>query len=194
MKTVAPVLCIAFLASAPASTLLHAEDPPQPMSLDDLVSGAIPLIPGTAAPAQSYLHARSDAPMHGKRTGWQYPAIGYRTKEGALLRITLTVEGDSAAPLPVVRMLTAVDAARCVDGPGLRNELASKHGIRWTALSSNNGWTATDSGKYLTISHIGHCVTSVIIDVRRQPRVGPAARPLRVDASGHVTQIPLPHH
>lgn len=128
------------------------------------------------------------------RTGWQYPAIGYRTKEGALLRITLTVEGDSAAPPPVVRMLTAVDTARCVDGSNLRNELASKRGIRWTALSSNHGWTATDSGKYLTISQMGHCITPVMIDIRRQPRVGPAARPLRVDASGHVAQIPLPHH
>jgi len=192
MKTVAPVFCIAFLASAPASTLLHAEDRPQPMSLGELVSGAIPLIPGTAAPVQTYLHARSDAPTHG-RTGWQYPAIGYRTKEGAVLRITLTADGDGTAPPPVVRMLTTVDAARCVDGPGLRNELASNRGIRWTALSSNDGWTATDSGKYLAISQMGHCVTSVIIDVRRQPRLGPAVRPLRVDASGHVTQVALPH-
>ncbi|WP_369928832.1 hypothetical protein [Xanthomonas sp. NCPPB 2632] len=193
MKTLAPVLCIAFLASASASTLLHAEDTPQPMSLGDLVSGAIPLIPGTAAPMQRYLHARSDAPTHG-RTGWQYPAIGYRTKEGALLRITLIADGDNPAPPPVVRVLAAIDASGCVDGSGLRNDLTSKRGIRWTALSSNDGWTATDSGKYLTISQMGHCVTSVIIDVRRQPRVGPAARPLRVDASGHVTQIPLPHH
>lgn len=192
MKTVAPVLCIAFLASASASTLLHAEERPPPMSLGELVSGAIALIPGTAAPVQRYLQALSDAPTHG-RTVWQYPAIRYRTKEGVLLRITLTADGDSPAPPPVVRMLTAVDAAHCVDGSNLRNVLASRRGIRWTALSSNDGWTATDSGNYLTISQMGHCVTSIIIDVRRQPRVGPAVRPLRVDASGHVTQVPLPH-
>lgn len=193
MKKLYAVLRVALVASVSTSTPLHAEDAPRPMSLGELVSGAIELIPGAAPPVQNYFQARSEAPPRGRK-GWQYPPIAYRTKEGALLRITLTSDGDSAAPPPVVRMLAVVDASRCMDGAVLRDELASKRGIRWTPLSSNDGWTAIDSGKYLTISQMGRCVTSVIIDVRRQPRVGPPVRPFRVDASGRLTRVPVPGH
>ncbi|SDF41519.1 hypothetical protein [Dyella sp. 333MFSha] len=196
IKSLLSKLSAALTACSLATATPQAAEAAPPMSLAELVSGAIPLIPGDAATMQAYLQSPMVAPADG-RNGWRYPPVSYRTREGFLLRLVLISDWESPAPPPVVRLSAAVDAGRCVNGKKLTEEITRRRGIHWTALSDSgrrSGWTAIDSAKYVTVNQWGDCVSSIAIDVRRQPRMSPPIRPMRIDASGHVVPVALPRH
>ena len=163
------------------------------MSLAEVVSGVIPLIPGSSGSVEAFFHAHGGAPQI-DRFGWHHQPIDYRTRDGVLLHIQLTSDWENAKAPDVVRVSAAVDSGRCVDSATLRDELARGQRIQWTALSSNQEWSATDNGKFLTIGQLGRCVTSVIVDIRRQPRVVPPVRPFKGDPSGQLMRVPAPGH
>jgi hypothetical protein len=98
--------------------------------------------------------------------------MDYQTRDGALLHIQLTTDPDDTKAPVVVRLLAEIDSWQCLEATKLRDEMERNEHIVWASLGPNQGWSATDKGKFLTIGQRqGRCLASVTVDVRRMPRL-----------------------
>jgi hypothetical protein len=169
------------------------KDALQPMSLSEFMVGVVALIPASSAASDAFFHSHSEATWS-DRSGWQRAPFSYRTRDGYVLTVHLVSDWENAKAPDVVRVFATIAASQCMDAGKLHDDLARDHGITWTPIGSDQGWIASYNGKYLAISRSGRCVVSVAADVRRQPRVAPPTRALRIDASGRVVPVNRPEH
>ena len=156
------------------------------MSLVEVVSGVIPLIPGSSGSVEAFFHGHSPAPTM-DRFGWHHPLIDYQTRDGALLHVQLVSDWQNTNAPDVVRLVVGVDGWQCIDAAKLHDELERSEHIVWASPGLNQGWSASYKGKFLAIGQRqGRCLASVTVDIRRQPRVAHSTLRRLVDPSLHT--------
>jgi len=180
-------ICTLFISTFAVTTLFSApavaDGVNGSMSLAEVVSGVIPLIPGSSGSVESFFHAHSPAPTM-DRFGWHHPLIDYQTRDGALLHVQLISDWQNTNAPDVVRLTVGVDSWQCLDAAKLHDELERSDHIAWASLGPNQGWSASYKGKFLSIGQRqGRCLASVTVDIRSQPRVAPSTLRRLVDPS-----------
>lgn len=190
-RTSVLILAMVVFATGPASGDATTSD--AGTTLVSVIAGLVPLIPGPHERIERLFHARSTAPTRDWR-GWHHQPITYRVSDGTLLHIQLISDWENVKTADVVRVVAAVDLGRCVNAAALRDALADAKPLHWQAVNGDQGWITSDRGKFITINASGQCVLSLIVDTRRQPRVGPPVRALRVDPAGRIMRVPAPGH
>jgi hypothetical protein len=185
-----------LLAALVATTLISmptaAGGTNRPMTLDEVVIGAIPLVPGTSSSVEAFFHAPPGAQRG--TVGWVHQPIVYRTRDGVLLHIQLTSDWENGKAPDVVRLMAEVDGKQCLDAKKLRDELERSQNIAWTSQGINQGWSAKWENRFVTIEQRdGHCLASVNVDISQQPRLGPPHRAHQIDRSGIARPVLLGH-
>ncbi|WP_213947000.1 hypothetical protein [Luteibacter sp. dw_328] len=121
----APLLA-ALVATTLISTPTAASGTIRPMTLDEVVIGAIALVSGTSSSVEAFFHAPQGAQRG--TVGWVHQPIAYRTRDGVLLHIQLTSDWENKAP-DVVRSMAEVDGKQCLDAKKLRDKLEHRWDI-----------------------------------------------------------------
>lgn len=163
------------------------------MPLAELVSSAIPLVPGDTAKVEALFNAPAGATLTDR--GWRHSPIEYRTSDGALLHVSLTSDWGNARDADVVRLEMSVDESQCIAATNIRDDLTAHGMTQWTTLGVNLGWTTTFRGKVIAISQrTGRCLAAVTIDTHRQAQPVSGVRALRIGPSGRPEPITPPAH
>ncbi|WP_213946968.1 hypothetical protein [Luteibacter sp. dw_328] len=185
-----------LLAALVATTLVSMPTPAgganRPMTLDEVVIGAMPLVPSTSSSVEAFFRAPPGAQRG--TVGWVHQPIVYRTRDGVLLHVQLTSDWENGKAPDVVRLVAEVDGKQCLDAKKLRDKLERGQDIAWTSQGINQGWSAKWENRFVTIGQRdGRCLASVNVDVRQQPRLAPPLRPYKMDRSG-IPRPVLPGH
>lgn len=181
---------LAFLTTGPA--FADGASMAQPKSIVQVIDGLVPLVPGAHAPVEALLNALTPPPALGQ-SGWRHTPIEYRTREGALLHIQLISDWQNTAAPDVVRVVATVNDKPCVDAATVQRALAQRGDMAWTSEGPDQGWVGQSEGHVVGLGQRHtRCLTVFTIDNRRQPRLSPPTRALRVDPSGRVVPVPLP--
>jgi hypothetical protein len=105
------------------------------MALDEVIIGAMPLVPGTSSSVEAFFHAPPGAQRG--TVGWVHQPIVYRTRDGVLLNIQLTSDWENEKAPDVLRLMAEVDGKQCLDAKKLRDKLERSQNIAWTSQGTS---------------------------------------------------------